>query len=371
MVSIGVIGCGYWGAKHVRVFHELPGVRLAYAADLDQNRLDHVTAKYRDVKVTRDFIELLESPEVDGVVLATPVKTHYSLAKQALLAGKHVLVEKPLTASVTEAEDLIRIANERGRTLMVGHTFEYNPAVEALADLVQSGELGEILYADAARLNLGLFQRDINVVWDLAPHDLSILLAVLGQEPTSLSARGSAHYHEDIEDVAYIDFNFPSKVLAHVHVSWLDPCKVRRTTIVGTRKMAVYNDVADSEKLRVYDKGITWRHETDDFRDFHLSYRYGNTTIYHLPSAEPLAVECQHFVDCIRDGKTPKTDGVNGLRVVRLLELAEHSIRSQGKIVGYPAESALADLAVPVLDAIPAMSPAMNGHGHEYLGAHA
>ncbi|MDI7278121.1 MAG: Gfo/Idh/MocA family oxidoreductase, partial [Anaerolineae bacterium] len=249
-VRVGVIGCGYWGPKHARNFHELPGSSLAWACDLSPDRLDHVKRLYPEVQVTRDYGEVLSS-DVDAVVVATPVATHYRLVMEALRAGKHVLVEKPLTADVAQAEEIVAEGKRRGRVLMVGHTFEYNPAVEAVRDIIASGELGRIYYIDGTRVNLGVFQSDINVVWDLAPHDVSILRFILGAEPERVSARGSAYvqWRKCIYDVAYLAFSFPGGVLAEVHVSWLDPCKIRRYTIVGSHKMLVYDDIASDKIL--------------------------------------------------------------------------------------------------------------------------
>jgi len=241
-----------------------------------------------------------------------------------------VLVEKPLTANSAEAQDLIHIADERGLTLMVGHTFEYNGAIRKLREIVMSGEIGDVYYVDAARLNLGLFQRDINVLWDLAPHDLSILLYVLGQEPIEVSARGSSSVRPGVHDVAYVELRFPNNIMAHLHVSWLDPCKVRRITIVGSKKMVVCNDLSDGEKIRIYDKGVDSPYETDHFNDFHLQYRYGSVTIPWVPFREPLRVECEHFLECIRTGERPQSDGIVGMKVVRILEQADMSLQNGG-----------------------------------------
>jgi len=241
------------------------------------------------------------------------------------------MVEKPLTADADEADELATLADQLGLTLMVGHTFQYNPAVRVLRELVASGELGEIYYVDAARLNLGMFQHDINVLWDLAPHDISILLDVLNCDPTALSARGGASVRPDVHDVAYLELRFPGEILAHVHVSWLDPCKVRRVTVVGSKKMVVYNDVSDLEKISIYDKGVELPYETDRFDDFHLAYRYGTLQVPFIPFDEPLRLQCEHFVSCARTGERPRSDGRMGARVVRLLEIADHSLHHDGQ----------------------------------------
>jgi predicted dehydrogenase len=326
VIGVGVIGAGYWGPKHIRNFSELPGARVTMVADLDQQRLTGVQAQHPGVRTTQRYEDLLTSPEVDALVIATPVATHAMLMREALQAGKHVLVEKPIAASSAEADEAIALAEANRRVLMVGHTFLYNPAVRALREIVQQGELGQIFYIHAQRLNLGVFQRDINVLWDLAPHDISILMHVLGTEPTAVGANGCAYVQPGIEDVAYLNLTFPDRVHAQVHVSWLDPNKVRRITVVGSRKMAVYDDVETLEKIRIYDKGVDAPPLTDSFGEFQLSYRYGNITIPHLPSTEPLRLECEHFLDCIRCGTTPLTDGRQGLAVVRILESAHASL---------------------------------------------
>lgn len=254
-LNIGVIGYGYWGPNLVRNFRELSTTRVGMLADLDQRRLDQAADRYPGLTTTQEAGDLLAS-KVDGVVVATPVSTHFNIARDCLLHGKHVLVEKPLAQTVEQAQRLIELAGERGLTLMVGHTFVYSPAVEMLKSIVESGELGDIYYVHSSRTNLGLFQRDINVIWDLAPHDISILLYVLGLMPTSVSSSGASLLQEDIHDVARMTIDFPNRVQAHVHVSWLDPCKVRRLTVVGSKKMAVYDDVEAVEKLRLYDKRV-------------------------------------------------------------------------------------------------------------------
>jgi predicted dehydrogenase len=332
-VGIGVVGAGYWGPKHIRTFGELPQARVAMVADLDRARLAKIHAQYRGARTTTRFDDLLAAPEVHAIVVATPPSTHARLARAALLAGKHVLVEKPLALSTMEAAELVGTARAVGRVLMVGHTFLYNPAVRALRELVQDGELGEIYYAHSQRLNLGLFQRDVNVIWDLAPHDVSILMYVLGARPVAVSARGGAYVQPGIEDVAYLELAFPDQVRTEIHVSWLDPNKVRRTTIVGSRKMAVYDDVETLEKIRVYNKGVHAPPRTDTFGEFQLSYRYGEITIPYLASTEPLRLECEHFLECIQHGATPLTDGQHGLEVVRVLETAQSSLAKGARLL--------------------------------------
>ena len=331
MIQVAVIGCGYWGAKHVRVFNEMGSARLSMVADPREARRAHIERTYRNVATVADYRQVLDDEATQGVVIATPVSTHFRLAREALLAGKDVLVEKPLAASAEEARELCTLADQLGRILMVGHTYVYHPAVDYLKTLVGSGALGSILYVDAARLNLGLFQPDTDVIWDLAPHDLSIILYVLEQDPVSLRARGVSHIGARRQiDVGYLDLTFPRSVMANIRVSWLDPVKVRRTTIVGSEKMVVFNDTAPDGKIRIFDRGVTMRHQTDDFEDFHLSYRNGDVMLPYVDGAEPLALECGHFVDCIRERRAPRSDGWSGYRVVRLLEAARQSLANNG-----------------------------------------
>lgn len=328
MIGIGVIGAGYWGPKHVRNFSELPGARATMVSDLDERRIHAIQSQHPGIRTTTNYQDLLNSHDVDAVVIVTPVSTHARLAREALLANKHVLVEKPLAATSKDAEDLMHLAEERGLVLMVGHTFLYNPAVRALRELVQSGDLGEILYVHCQRLNLGLFQRDINVIWDLAPHDISILMYVLGVDPIAVGASGSSYVRPGIEDVAYLQLAFPNRVHAAVHVSWLDPNKVRRITVVGSKKMAVYDDVESLDKIRVYDKGVDAPPRTASFGEFQLSYRYGDILIPHVPGTEPLRMECEHFLDCIQHGRRPLSDARQGLTVVQVLETAQAALKA-------------------------------------------
>lgn len=331
-VRLGVVGCGYWGPQLIRNFDSLPGVELVAVADKRSSRREYVRRQYPQVRVFEDHAEMFEAG-IDAVVIATPIHTHYEIGMAALEAGKHILVEKPLTARVEEAEALVRAGEQRRRVVMVGHTFLYNPAVMELRRLVDTGDLGNLYYVDAARLNLGLFQKDINVIWDLAPHDISILLWVLGRRPTEVSARGSSCVQPGVHDVAYIELRFEDGLMCQIHVSWLDPSKVRRITMVGDRKMVVYNDAALNEKIRIYNKGVTAPPATDTFGEFQLSYRYGEIMIPHLQWQEPLSLECQHFIECIRDGVRPRSDGMQGLDVVRVLEAADASLHDGSRRV--------------------------------------
>ena len=326
-LKVGVIGYGYWGPKLLRNFQSLKTTEVSMVADLNPKLLSDAQQYYRELETTQDHRALLAS-DVDAVVIATPVSTHYKLASEALAAGKHVLVEKPLTRTSAEGRRLVEMAEERGLTLMVGHTFEYNPAVEMLRSLIASGEIGKVHYVATTRTNLGLFQKDINVLWDLAPHDLSILLYILGQRPVSVTASGAACVQPGIQDVARMTVDFADGVQAHVHVSWLDPCKVRRVTVVGTKKMVVFDDVEAQEKIKIYDKGVDVPERTADFGEFQLSYRYGGITIPRVALQEPLALECAHFADCILEKKTPRSSGQVGVNVVRVLECADVSLQN-------------------------------------------
>lgn len=328
-VRFGVIGAGYWGPHLIRNLSEIPDARLAAIVDLSEERLRALQPRYPSCTMTTNSRDVTEG-DVDAVVVATPVKTHYSLAKSALRAGKHVLVEKPLTRDSREARELIRVAKENGVLLMVGHTFEYNPAVVALKDIVKRGVVGRVLYVDAARLNLGQYRSDVNVLWDLAPHDISIMNFILESEPSHVSARGQACIRPGTHDVAYVELKYPEGVLGHIHVSWLEPCKVRRLTVVGDEKMVVYNEVAAEEKLRIYDKGVTKTTSSGDYADFQLSYHNGGVAIPAVPAGEPLKLELNHFIDCIRTGSTPQSDGVSGLKVIKVLESADKSLQNGG-----------------------------------------
>jgi predicted dehydrogenase len=331
--GVAVVGLGYWGPNWVRNFYHLQCAERIVACDLDEARRKHVQTLYPGIECASRLEEVLEDPDIEGLVVATPVSRHYAMARQALTADKSVLVEKPLAMSPQEASDLVCLARERGRVLMVGHTFEYSAPVLKIHDLISSGELGDILYISSIRANLGLFQHDINVVWDLATHDISIILMLMGRMPVAVSCQGQSHYNSNIEDVALLTLHFSRNVIAFVHVSWLDPNKIRRTTIVGSRKMLVYDDTETQEKIRIYDKGVNVHRYYDTFGDFQFSYRYGDIQIPRLEEKEPLRSECEHFVDCIRNATVPRTDGLSGLRVVSVLHAANASLRNGGAMM--------------------------------------
>lgn len=326
-LKVGIIGYGYWGPNLTRNFFELPSSQLAAIADIKEDRLQRASALYPDVFTTKNYTDFFQMG-IDAVVISVPPALHFSIAKDCLEHGLHVLVEKPMTLNSLHAKELIDLAEQKDLTLMVGHTFEYNSAVVALKKYIESGELGDIYYLDAARLNLGLFQRDSNVLWDLAPHDISILLYLLGQPPVSVSAQGMPCVFDGIFDVAYMNLIFPDHIPAYIHVSWLDPCKVRRVTVVGSKKMIVYNDMENEQKLKIYDKGVDSPTYTNGFGEFQCNYRSGDIIIPNIRIAEPLRQECQHFLDCIFNNAKPCSSGTEGLNVVKILEAAEHSMKN-------------------------------------------
>ena len=330
MIKVGVVGLGYWGPKLARNFHALPGTELSWVCDLDQSRLDHVTGLYPDTRGTRDYKEMLAS-DIDAVVIATAVSTHHPLAMAALHAGKHVMVEKPLAASMSDAMDIAETADRLHLAAMVGHTFQYNPAVNVVRDLIRSGELGQIYNVNATRASLGLLQPDVNVVWDLAPHDVSILLHILGSDPFQVSASGQVFIQRrrGLHEVAYLTLYFPSHILANVRVSWLDPVKQRHITVVGSRKMLVYDDIAE-DKVRLFDIGVEVPPYSDTPEQFQMSYRHGPETSVPVPWQEPLRLECQAFADWIETGQPSCSDAWMGVKVVSILETAQKSLLNNG-----------------------------------------
>lgn len=327
-MRVGVVGCGYWGAKHVRVLH---GLSDADAVAVIDRREERRTSLLRTFPGSSSYQRLDDAIDaVDAVVIATPPTTHFPLALAAIQAGKHVLIEKPLATSAAAAQRLIDEAASRSLTLMVGHTFEYNAAVRKLRQVVQSGDLGKLYYIDTARLNLGLYQADVDVIWDLAPHDVSIVNYLLGARPTSVEAWASSHAHEQLSDLAYLRLHYaPTGITANIHVSWLYPQKVRRVTVVGSSKMAVYNDVVMEERVRIYDKGVMLPANGKSATEMPMTYRYGDITSPFIELEEPLAVQDRHFLECIRDSSRPLTDGENGLAVVQVLECAGIALRAR------------------------------------------
>jgi predicted dehydrogenase len=332
--TVGVIGGGYWGPNLLRNFAENESCELRWLCDLDEKRLRTLGRRYPAVQTTTDYKHLLADPRLDAVAIVTPVGTHFQFANEALQSGKHVLVEKPLTASVAEAEQLVELAERNQRVLMVDHTFVYTGAVRKIKEIVASGELGDLLYFDATRINLGLFQDDINVVWDLAPHDFSIMDFMIDNRPETLSATGSCHIKPGIENIAYVLLRFSDELIAHFHFNWLSPVKIRHTLIAGSRKMIVYDDIEPTEKVRVYDRGVTATQSNDLDKEAAyktlVSYRTGDVWVPKLDSTEALHYVCVEFLSAIAEQRRPLTDGQAGLRVVRLLEAAQKSIDGGG-----------------------------------------
>lgn len=335
---MGVVGSGYWGPNLIRNFSQIPECAIRICCDLDERRLQCIRTLYPGIQTSTRLEHLLEDGTLDAVAIATPVRTHAQIAKQCLEHGKHVLVEKPLADSALDCLELIQLAEKHRKVLMVGHTFEFAAAVKKAREIIASGELGEVHYISCVRVNLGLFQPDINVIWDLAPHDISIILYMLQEYPVSVSGQGKAHFRKDIEDVAVTTLNFPSGTIAFIHNSWLDPDKIRRITVVGSKKMLVYDDVSPNEKIKIYDKGVDTPPYYSTFAEFHFSYRYGDIYSPRIPDYEPLRRECEHFLECIRSHQTPQCDGYSGLRIVTILEAANKSLRHGGGQQQIPRE---------------------------------
>jgi len=332
-INVGVIGCGYWGPNLIRNFVDNDSAQLRWICDVDERRLTEMLRRYPFAQTTTDYQKLIGDSELDAVAVVTPVATHFSIASEFLRAGKHVLLEKPLAATVQQSEQLVELAQQHARTLMVDHTFVYTGAVRKMKEIVSSAELGDLLYFDSVRINLGLFQRDINVLWDLAPHDLSIMDYLIERQPEGLSAIGSCHIEEGIENIAYLIMKFPGDFIAHFHFNWLAPVKIRHTLIAGSSKMILYDDIEPTEKVRVYDKGVTANRVADREAAYQtlVSYRTGDVWAPKLDTTEALRYVVAEFLDSIRASRAPLTDGPAGLRVVRLLEAAQKSIKCGGQ----------------------------------------
>ena len=331
-MKVAVIGTGYWGPNLIRNFLSLDEVDAVVACDLDEARLAKMQKQFYGIETASNYKEIIERTDIDIVVIATPVSTHHEIAKRALTAGKHVFIEKPMTSSVAEAEELINIAEQKNLKLFVDHTFIYTGAVRKMKEIITSGRLGELYYFDSVRINLGLFQHDVNVIWDLAPHDLSIMDYLLQQQPKAVSAIGSCHVGNDLEDIAYLTLEFENNLIAHFHVNWLAPVKIRKTLIGGTKSMIVYDDTETSEKVKIYDKGIdvTTR---EGVYDTLVQYRTGDMLSPKLDAEEALSVGTRHFIDCILNNEQPLTDGQSGLNVVRILEASTASMRDRGRMI--------------------------------------
>lgn len=333
-IRIGVVGFGYWGPNLARNFDQL--AEVVVCCDLEPANLEKIKKLYPSAKMITDYDEMISGLEPDAVVIATSAATHYEFVKKALLADKHVFVEKPLSLRVEQGEELVRLADEKNKVLMVGHLLEYHPAINAIKNYLAAGEIGQIHYLYSQRLNLGKVRQDENCLWSLAPHDISTILYLMDAEPVEVSAVGAAYLRAEIEDVVFLTLTFPDKIIANIHISWLDPHKIRKLTIVGDQKMIVFDDMESAEKIRIYDKGVDIR---PDYRAYgeDLTLRFGDIVIPNIKMAEPLGLECQHFLDCIIQGKRPRSDGYDGLRVLKVLEAAQESMANRGepvKIVG-------------------------------------
>ena len=331
--NIAVVGCGYWGPNLIRNFNAIPECNLIKVSDIDTNRLQHMKTLYPGIETTTDYNTIINDPNVDAIVIATPVHLHYDLAQKSLGAGKHTFIEKPMASSSKECKILIDLAHKNNLTLMVGHTFIFTPAVRKIKEIIHSGELGEIYYINSQRLNLGLFQKDINVAWDLAPHDISIIIYILEQNPVSVNCQGKANVSPNIEDITNMTISFSDGGFATIQSSWLDPNKIRKMTFVGSKKMLVYDDMEPLEKIKIYDKRVEAPPYYDSFGEFQYSYHYGDMYAPYLKQIEPLRRECQHFLDCIFAGKKPESSGNEGMKVVQILEAAAESLKTHGSNV--------------------------------------
>ena len=347
-INVGVVGCGYWGPNLVRNFKSLPDCRVKLMCDVDGERLTHLQSLYPEVQGHPDYSHMLNGAGIDAVVIATSVNLHFKMAKASLLAGKHTFIEKPMASSSEECEELIELAARKGLTLMVGHTFLYSSPIKKIKEIISWGDIGDIQYISARRLNLGLFQKDINVAWDLAPHDISIVLHIIGELPVSVNCSGNAHIHPGVEDVTSMCMTFRGDRFANIQSSWLDPRKVREMTIVGSKRMIVYDDVEPLEKIKIYDARVEMPPHYDTFAEFQYSYHYGDRYIPHIQQEEPLKIECQHFLDCIKHGRAPLTNGEQGLDVVRILEAASASLKVNGASVPVIAVAPRASAPQPV-----------------------
>jgi len=331
MINIGIIGLGYWGPNYVRIFNELEQSKISYCCDIDGAKTDQVKRTNPFIETSKDYKDLLLASDVDAIVVSTPASTHYKIVKDCLSAGKDVLVEKPIALSTKDAEELVNIAKKNKRILMVGHTFVYNPVVQKLKEYIYNGDLGDIYYLYFSRTGLGPIRRDVNAMWDLAPHDISMLLYLLEDMPTEVSAKGQSYLQEGVEDVVFMTLRFPENIMASIHVSWLDPYKVRRATVVGSKRMAVFDDVNKLETLKIFDKGIDKYSEKSyaDYGEFQLSIRDGDVHIPKIEMREPLKNQCKHFLECVRERKEPLTNGEEGLNVVRILEDAQKTLNKR------------------------------------------
>ena len=329
MVQVAVVGVGGWGKNLARNYFQIPDCKLKYICDTDTSKLEQLSLQLPGTLTSTRFQDLLDDTDVQAIVIATPAPTHHELCKAALEAGKDVYVEKPFVLKVEEAEELIKLAEQEGRILMVGHLLEYHPVVTQLKQMIESNELGDVYYIYNQRVNLGTVRNDENALWNFAPHDISSILYLLGKEPTDVAARGQCYLQNGIEDVVFLTINFNDQSMAHIHVSWLDPHKIRKITIVGSKKMAVFDDLEGNEKLRIYDKGAAQNGDYNTFAEY-ITLRFGDITIPYIKVGEPLRLECEHFLACVRERKQPVSDGRDGLRVTKVLEAAQQSLKNNG-----------------------------------------
>jgi predicted dehydrogenase len=332
-IRLAVVGCGYWGPNLIRNFSRLPDCDLAALCDQDTVRLQAAGQAQPMVRRVNDYDALLADSTLDAVAIATSAATHYQLARKALLAGKHVYVEKPMCLRAVDAADLVATAARQARLLMVGHLLEYHPSIEFLKSYIDAGHLGELRYLYSQRLNLGQVRHDENALWSLAPHDIAVANFLLGDQPTEVCAVGQSYLQSGVQDVVFLTMKYRGERLVHIHVSWLDPHKTRKLTVVGSSQMAVFDDMEPSEKIRLYDRGVDFPPITYSDPGAAMKLRFGDICIPRLPDGEPLFLECQHFIDCIREGRQPRSDGLDGLRVVEVLEGAERSLLDEGRPV--------------------------------------
>jgi predicted dehydrogenase len=330
-IKIAVIGVGYWGPNLIRNFYQLPDVQVSFVCDLDESKMDNIKKFYPAIQVTTNYLDVVKNKEIDALCVATPLAAHHQIAQKALLNGKHVLVEKPLASNSKEAKELIQLAEKKKKILMVDHTFIFTGAVQKIKELIDKGEIGKINYFDSERINLGLIRPDSNVIWDLAPHDFSIMDYLFKEEPEYISAVASKHFSSGLEEMAHITLVYKNNLIGHVHLSWLSPVKLRKILIGGSKKMILYDDVEPTEKIRIYDKGIDI--DSSEITPFNPLYRSGDVLIPKLDQTEALKKVAEHFLDCIKKNKKPLTNGEAGLRVVKMLEATQQSIKKGGRLV--------------------------------------
>ena len=336
MINIGIIGCGHWGPNFIRNFSEIEGTYVKYVCDLHKHRLSHIKTLFPGLSTTHDYLKILKDKDIEAVVIATPSFTHYKLAKKALSYNKHILVEKPIALNIKEAKELTDMAKDKKRVLLVGHTFMYNPAINKIREIIKKGKLGKIYYLHSKRTNLGPLRQDVSAMWDLAPHDISIFSYLLDAKPIEVIAKGQDYLQKSKEDVAFITLTYPKRIIANIHVSWLDPRKVRETTIVGTRKMLLFDDLHQKEPIKIYDKRVMkkkYKYDYDTFREFQMIIKDGEKLeAPKIKPEEPLKIECRHFLRCIHSGLSPLTGGENGCEVVKVLQAVQKSLKENGSV---------------------------------------